>query len=112
MCASLRSEVKSVPPAHILGVRVDLLFGALRAINVSTAKVAGEQYADGNEIPAPSHAGGAGLPVWRLERVLAGWLEQARLVLFGDAGETRTILCFGNPRSKKKNAAGHDDPAA
>jgi hypothetical protein len=30
-----------------------------------------KQYADGNEIPATSHAGGARLPVWRLERVLA-----------------------------------------
>ena len=48
-----------------------------------------KQYADRNEIPAASHSSGTGIPIRRLERFLAGWLEQTSIALSGDGDEDR-----------------------
>jgi hypothetical protein len=71
----------------------DLPFCALRGMNVSTTKERSEhKHADGNQIPAPSHAGGVGLAVRRLAGVLAGRMGQIPFVLSSTTRYVRAII--------------------
>src|SRR5712691_657877 len=77
----------------------------------------GQKHADGNEIPSPSHTGGAGLPVRRLAGMLVGWLGQTPDVLPGDAGKGQSLTCPSQTARLRaaegrswgeRNAAGRD----
>src|SRR5438876_12013057 len=53
--------------------------------------VARGEHASRDQIPAPAHTGGAGLPVRRLARVLVGRLGQTPHVLHRDGGESEKL---------------------
>src|SRR5439155_18396348 len=53
--------------------------------------VARGEHASRDQIPAPSHTGGAGLPVRRLARVLVGRLGQTPHVLHRDGGQSEKL---------------------
>ena len=79
-CGEEDREVVRYPgPMRFLS---DLPFRLQRGRNGWTKK-GRKSHAAGNEIPSPSHPGGARLPVRRLAGVVAGWLAPAPVVLPG-----------------------------